>query len=91
MNPRYVAYARAHGCSPEDMLKLDEEHYPGGRMAGFITWVSERWADWRVANDRPRDAILSSEDHASFDAWLESFVDGVTIPPEVESCDTKIC
>jgi hypothetical protein len=36
---RYLAYCAAHGVSdPEEMLRLDGERYPGGPMAGFLTW-----------------------------------------------------
>lgn len=70
MNPRYLAYARAHGLTPDAMALLDEARYPGGRMAGFQVWMSERWADWRLARGRGHDTILSDADHADFDAWL---------------------
>lgn len=39
-NPRYIAYAEAHGRSPEEQLAADRVAYPGGCMAGFILWCS---------------------------------------------------
>jgi hypothetical protein len=39
-------------------------------MAGYIIWISENWTCWRAENGRHRDASLSDEDHAAFDAWL---------------------
>lgn len=43
-NPIYVAYAKAHGRSPEAMLAHDRERWPGGAMAGFMIWNSKRLA-----------------------------------------------
>jgi len=40
-NPRYVAYAKAHGRSPQAMLEHDDIQWPGGIMCGFILWVHE--------------------------------------------------
>lgn len=42
INPVYVAYAKAHGCTPEDMLEHDSNAWPGGCMCGFMLWVSEQ-------------------------------------------------
>jgi hypothetical protein len=72
-NPRYVAYARAHGCEPEQMLVFDAERFPGGAMSGFVVWISERWREWCSINRRGRDDVLSSEDHASNDAFIGEF------------------
>jgi hypothetical protein len=72
-NPRFVAYARAHGKSPEAMLEADRETWSGGKMAGFMLWMSERWREWRSINRRGRDDVLSNEDHASFDAFISEF------------------
>ncbi len=42
INPRYRAYARAHGKTPVSMLAHDRKAWPGGVMCGFIVWMSER-------------------------------------------------
>lgn len=68
-NPRYVAYARAHGNTPEYQSALDRERYPGGRMAGYLVWVSANWREWHA--DTGRGPLpLTAADHAEFDAWL---------------------
>lgn len=91
-NPRYEAYARAHWRSPEAMLAFDEEHYPGGKMAGFCIWISRAWDAFndyaleeglvppRYARDQwcARDYVrLALRDvDARFDAWLWARVGG---------------
>ena len=52
-NPRYVAYARAHGKTPKTMLAHDEEAWPGGKMTGFMLWISAAWSRWRIYMGRP--------------------------------------
>lgn len=45
-NPRYVLYAKEHGKEPAEMVAYDAERYPGGKMAGFMVWISERWTEF---------------------------------------------
>lgn len=73
-NSRYVAYAKAHGRSPEAMLEHDEEQWPGGKMAGFILWIRERWAEWRKLFGPPPgpwEWHPMEADHKHFDEWLD--------------------
>jgi len=74
MNPRYLAYCRAHGRDPVSMLAFDRERAPGGHMGPFIRWVSDRWEEWRRANGR-RPMESHPDDHAPFDAWLLEITD----------------
>ncbi len=80
-NPRYVAYATAHGREPEDMLTHDREAWPGGQMVGFMLWMSRAWTTWAEGTGHPRmrdpGAYLSRADHDAFDAWL------ATAPPQL--------
>jgi len=41
-NPRYVAYAKVHNKSPDEMLSHDKKEWPGGRMTGFMLWMGEQ-------------------------------------------------
>ena len=70
--PRYLAYCRAHGRTPEAMLAHDSDAWPGGRLCGFILWISDRWHEWRVATGSRAHALDRKTDaeHAAFDAWL---------------------
>lgn len=43
-DPRYAAYARAHGRTPESMIEHDRAEFPGGCMAGFLAWMSKQKA-----------------------------------------------
>lgn len=68
-NPRYVAYARAQGMTPDEMLESDALTYPGGKMTGFILWLNAKWREWDRLNGRREPH--SDADHQLFDAWLE--------------------
>ena len=41
-NPRYLAYCKDQGNTPEEQLRIDEEAYPEAKMSGFILWVTAR-------------------------------------------------
>jgi hypothetical protein len=70
--PRYLAYCASHGKTPAQMLRHDRKAWPGGKMCGFILWISARWQEWKKANGRGRWDVLSQADHDNFDAWLNS-------------------
>lgn len=63
-NPHFIAYAAAHGRSPEAQLVHDD-----GIMAGFMVWHSVRLREWRaetgVSGWIPDDRL------AEFGMWLE--------------------
>lgn len=70
-NPRYLAYCRHNGRSPEDQLAHDRERWPGGCMFGFVLWIGHRWNEWHAASRLVRYvAVLGPEDHASFDRFI---------------------
>jgi len=41
-NPRYLEYATERGLTPDEALAADRIRWPGGCMAGFIIWCSEK-------------------------------------------------
>lgn len=71
-NPHYLAYADAHDRAPEEQGVHDKKRYPGGCMAGFIVWMSERRREF--AADRPEcvqgDRIIDPA------AWTEYLKEG---------------
>ncbi len=72
-NPRYVAYSAANGASPEEMLLRDEARFPGGKMAGFMCWISGRWTEYtKLRGFRTSEALQMNDPdvHANFNAWL---------------------
>lgn len=79
-NPRYVAYATAHGHSPQDMLAVDRARFPGGHMTGYVVWIDGQWREWRELHGRSWLAALTAADHASFDAWLSARFPHVVTP-----------
>lgn len=78
-NPYYVAYAAAHGKTPEEMLAHDTTAWPGGKMAGYILWINAHWSRWFIERKKVKgwharsrhQQILSQEDHNHFKVWLQ--------------------
>jgi len=66
--PRYLAYCRAHGNTPDQQMQADAKAYPGGCMCGFILWINQKWAEWFGIVGRKH--VLSEDDHRQFDEWL---------------------
>lgn len=66
---RYVAYARAHGAMPAEMLERDRERWPGGVMCGFILWIGRQWKAWAAEAGESLE-IRDEAKHNRFDAWL---------------------
>jgi len=75
-NPRYVAYATAHGRDPDAMLLHDREAWPGGSMVGFMCWIQERLGEWRKARGLRRDAApCGDQQHDDFTACLQRYAE----------------
>lgn len=75
-SPRYVNYARVHGRTPDEMLDADRVRFPGGRMAGFISWSRARMRAFYAAHPEAFRAspggIPRLVDHAAYDAYLDA-------------------
>lgn len=69
---RYIAYARAHGRTPEAQDAHDDEAWPGGCMTGFILWIGDRWAEWKTAVNWPKAGVIGDQQHREFDEWLNT-------------------
>lgn len=69
-NPRFVIYAKAHGMSPEAMLEHDAAAWPGGKMCGFILWMSKCKAEFTQQHP---EAVFDGHivDHQAYDEFLE--------------------
>jgi len=70
--PRYLAYCAAHGKTPDEMLAHDDERWPGGVMCGYILWIGDRWIEWKVAVNWPKEGVIGARQHREFDAWLSA-------------------
>jgi hypothetical protein len=77
-NPRYAAYAKAHGRTPEEQLEIDRQ----GSMLGFSEWIMGKWDEWtreRLKESPKPDGwtaiewqrYLASWHDGEFDKWLE--------------------
>ena len=62
---RYIAYAKAHGKAPAEMIAFDE-----GRMSNYIIWIGEKLVAFR---QKEPDAFCGGRlvDHDGFDMFLE--------------------
>lgn len=76
MNSRYLAYCAAHGRTPDEQAAADGEKYPGGKMTGFLLWMSARLSEYSTHLGLHRSSM---EFHTAvgyppgsdvFDAWL---------------------
>jgi hypothetical protein len=69
---RYIAYAKSNNNTPEKQLEIDAHKYPGGKMSGFIVWISDIRSEWSMkTNEIPKHG-WSKEQHKKFDQWLNS-------------------
>lgn len=88
-NPRYRRYAAAHGRTPADQLKHDDNG-KGGKMLPFIVWMHGAWDAFDDAHGisvrasidvrrLQRFAVLRArgmsppDPQAAFDAWLATW------------------
>ena len=73
-NPRYLAYCAAEKvATPDEMLAIDQQRWPGGSMCGFMLWLRARYQEWyQVIGGQP--AILFPEHYRAFDQWLNASV-----------------
>lgn len=70
MNPRWLAYCAANGRSPDAQAAHDEEAWPGGRMTGYILWISAKWREWCDLVKLPRGHYMGPVEHKAFDVFL---------------------
>ncbi len=64
---RYIAYAKAHGKTPDEMLDHDNHH-----MVNYMLWLGNGVVEYRQENP---DAFTGSRlvDHDGFDRYLEDY------------------
>lgn len=79
-NPRYVAYAAAHGRTPDEMLAHDVEAFSGAKMLGFILWIGARWRTWRALHGYDSYTPLTEADHDDFTAFVQSWATSRAVP-----------
>ena len=71
MNPRYEAYARAHGKTPEAMTQADKAAWPGGSMTGFTLWIGKQLRQFAALHpDKMLDRTVN--DQAAWDEFLNA-------------------
>lgn len=87
-NPRYVAYAAAHGRTPKEQSDYDKERWPGGCMCGFILWINKAWGVWSEESGEKPDSggRFWPDQHKRFDAWLPGYAARL-----LGAKDSKVC
>lgn len=71
-NPRYVAYAKAHGKTPEEMMSHDAKVWPGGVMCGFTLWIRQQKARFYGVHPECFLDRHTVYDQEAWAAWLEA-------------------
>jgi hypothetical protein len=66
---RYIAYARAHSLTPDEILARDSAQCPCHWLP-FSVWIQARWREWAKLTGHRRPHQFNFYDHAAFDAWL---------------------
>lgn len=59
-NARYLCYAASQRREPEAQLAYDRSRYPGGPMAGYISWINAKTRQYKALDRGTMD----------FDTWL---------------------
>lgn len=71
MNPRFIAYAKAHGRSGTAQLVHDRKAWPGGVMCGFILWMSKMKAAFYKAHPEHFFDRWTIADQKAWTAFLQ--------------------
>jgi hypothetical protein len=69
-NPRYLAYCKYHGNTPEEQQDIDYEQWPGGPNAGYMLWTSylkQKFAEYKKCSVDDTKWYWEQE----FDAWRD--------------------
>ena len=69
VQPRYAAYARANGRTPDEQLAHDKRN--GGVMLNYGPWVRGELNAWRKGQGIESESNLTDEQHDAFTAHLE--------------------
>ena len=71
-NPRYVAYAQAHGHTPDEQMTSDEKAWPGGVMCGFMIWMSQQKELFYKAHAECFLDHWTISDQKAWTTWLQT-------------------
>jgi len=66
-NPRYVAFARANGRTPEEQNAVD---VAGTHKLEFILWIGRKWQEFAESHGCRVSYWLRIWDHNEFNKWL---------------------
>lgn len=71
INPNYVAYAASRGMTPEECMESDEKQWTGGKMCGFILFISEQTDLFDKEHGRVPGEFFY-RDAEKFSQWLQN-------------------
>ena len=77
-NPRFIAYAEAHGRTPEEQIAADRVEYPCSCMAGFISWMAPIIHAFEKVHELPNAASCMP---AEFTLFVQEYAKAQTKVP----------
>lgn len=77
---RYIAYAKLHDKTPDEMMAHDEKRWPGGIMCGYICFIMDMTARYRRAAGLKDDSPIFDQNELTW--FIESRVN--QYPHEIE-------
>lgn len=79
--PRYLAYAKAHGRTPEAQREHDRREWPGAAACPIILWLRRREQEFAKAHPEAVTRGAGILDHDAYTRFLNNWADSVHVVP----------
>lgn len=71
-NPRYVAFARSQGRTPDAQREHDREEWSGAAAMPFMLWIRKQWREFFAERGEKVPEGIVPAQHEAFNRWLEA-------------------